>query len=741
MTSPLVKRFQISLEKNKTIGIAAGIAVVVLSGIVAILPPPEPPPKQYKAIGLIKYAPPPPIATSTGENIINIGRDSISQEILLADRVLFSVAKEMQIKDPRKLIKNLKVRFPKEDDPQIIRVEFKNTKKEKAEQTVNFLLLEMVEQSRLFNTAMLRGQIQALEKRELVARADLKEAEREFYNFMTREGSGLIAAQDGTLFASISASEQQQRQLKIQLEGVIAQIQSLQDQLGFTPAEASVSLALSSDPIIASLRAQLLQIETEIEFRSKDYRPEHPILTELLQQKETYDRQFIDRTYEVIGDDNVFQVAPVEIRKASSLDAIRQQLATQMVTLQAQRETLEGQLAAVRDTERELRQSYERYPTKQLEQENLQQQLLLQKQFHDTIEARLVDARSAEAEAVGSIAIAQQAVAQEPKEEPSGPLHPVIVLVGGIFGGGVAGVGVILVLSFFDPILYTAQELRSLLNEREIVLLGELPSLHAPEDEDLLALLLGDNIALLDAYERFRSNIRRFAPKNTKTILVTSVGRAEGKSATAYNLAITAAYAGKRTLLIEADLRSPSNAPSVNLQSDPDAQAEPLAYYGSHHECTHLVPMVENLYLVPSAGPQRKAAAIVESSELHRLLEDARQRFDLVILDTASLTSCNDALLLQPLTDGMVVVTRPGFSEGKLVGSTLEQMVEAEMPILGAVINDVEMSLPEREMMDEAIGLPGDVAEHLALGEEDIPGLQNGNGSHRKTLPREVARR
>lgn len=179
----------------------------------------------------------------------------------------------------------------------------------------------------------------------------------------------------------------------------------------------------------------------------------------------------------------------------------------------------------------------------------------------------------------------------------------------------------------------------------------------------------------------------------------------------------------------------------MSLQGDPDAQAEPLAYYGSHSECIHLVPKVENLYLVPSAGPQRKAAAIVESSELRRLLEDARQRFDFVVLDTASLTSCNDALLLQPLTDGMVIVTRPGVSEGKLVGSTLEQMVEAEMPILGAVINDVIMDIPEGAMFDEAIGLPGEVAERLALDEEESPIVHNGNSSGKRTLPREVARR
>jgi Mrp family chromosome partitioning ATPase len=84
---------------------------------------------------------------------------------------------------------------------------------------------------------------------------------------------------------------------------------------------------------------------------------------------------------------------------------------------------------------------------------------------------------------------------------------------------------------------------------------------------------------------------------------MTSVVHGEGKSLSSYNLAIASARAGKRTLLVEADLRSPSNAESIYIKVDPDHQAEPLRYYGSFSECIRLVPEVENLYIVPSVGP------------------------------------------------------------------------------------------------------------------------------------------
>lgn len=65
-------------------------------------------------------------------------------------------------------------------------------------------------------------------------------------------------------------------------------------------------------------------------------------------------------------------------------------------------------------------------------------------------------------------------------------------------------------------------------------------------------------------YERLRSNIRRLEPEK-KVFIVTSVSSKEGKSVTAYNLAIASSAAGKRTLLIEGDLRSASGGQYLNV--------------------------------------------------------------------------------------------------------------------------------------------------------------------------------
>ncbi|NJR66388.1 MAG: CpsD/CapB family tyrosine-protein kinase, partial [Leptolyngbyaceae cyanobacterium CRU_2_3] len=152
------------------------------------------------------------------------------------------------------------------------------------------------------------------------------------------------------------------------------------------------------------------------------------------------------------------------------------------------------------------------------------------------------------------------------------------------------------------------------------------------------------------------------------------------------------------------------------------SQLEPLRYYGNLADCIRLVPEIENLYLVPSAGPQRQAAAILESSEMRRLFEDVRGRFDLVILDSPILNRYNDALLLEPYTDGLLLVTRPGFTEEGLLNEATQQFMESEdVQFLGAVVNDanIPIQFPETFNVEDSLVLDQEhVQEHADILEK-----------------------
>jgi len=709
MAAPIVKRFLISLDQNKFVGIFVFLVCLGGSAIFALLPDPEKPPTFYRAVGQLAYRVPPPAFTSTGTQLQEQGR-AIDRDLLLSPRVLINTAKKLQF-NQEQIVKirdqDLKITFPGEaegqnnnanrptttDQPQEVLLELTADSQTKAELILETLMKEMVEYSRWLNTSQLRARIEALGVRLNEVQKDLTRAEEKFYRYISTQGSDLLAIQDGSLFAAITSSQQQQREIRLALQGIQGQIDSLSKQLDLTPDQAYTSSALSADPIIASIRAQILDTEAQLERLEKDLRPEHPTVVKLRKQQQVNESLLQKRATEVIGKDGVLTALPSNrIRQQSNLDAARQQLAGQLVALQTQREGLMKQLESLVTQEQQLRSQYERFPDKQLQQARLTQAVAFQRGIYENILNSLVDAQAAEAETVGSLTVAQPPVA-EPIEQVFNRKNRTLILLAGAGLGTLAGLGTILLLAVIDDRLHSPQELREALISRDILLLGQLPIVRNLEGEEIEPILVDADANYLPYYERLRSTLRRIGSSETvKVVVITSITGEEGKTATAYNLAIAAALAGRRTLLVEGDLRSLSKADKIGVIPDPNSFSEPLLYYGAKSKSIRLAPNIENLSILPSPGPQKQAAAIIESSELQLILKDSRGRFDLVIVDTPSLSSCNDALLLEELADGIILVTRPAITRSSLLSEATDQLTEAEVKILGAVINYVDIT-------------------------------------------------
>ena len=709
MAAPIVKRFLISLDQNKFVGIFVFLVCLGGSAIFALLPDPEKPPTFYRAVGQLAYRVPPPAFTSTGTQLQEQGR-AIDRDLLLSPRVLINTAKKLQF-NQEQIVKirdqDLKITFPGEaeaqnnnvnrptttDQPQEVLLELTADSQAKAELILETLMKEMVEYSRWLNTSQLRARIEALSVRLNEVQKDLTRAEEKFYRYISTQGSDLLAIQDGSLFTAITSSQQQQREIRLELQGIQGQINSLSKQLDLTPDQAYTSSALSADPIIASIRARILGTEAQLERLQKDLRPEHPTVAKLRKEQQVNESLLQKRAAEVIGKDGILTDLPSSrIRQQSNLDATRQQLAAQLVTLQTQREGLMKQLESLVTQEQQLRSQYERFPDKQLQQARLTQAVAFQRGIYENILNSLVDAQAAEAETVGSLTVAQPPVA-EPIEQVFNRKNRTLILLAGAGLGTLAGLGTILLLAVIDDRLHSPQELREALISRDILLLGQLPIVRNLEGEEIEPILVDADANYLPYYERLRSTLRRIGSSETvKVVVITSITGEEGKTATAYNLAIAAALAGRRTLLVEGDLRSLSKADKIGVIPDPNSFSEPLLYYGAKSKSIRLAPNIENLSILPSPGPQKQAAAIIESSELQLILKDSRGRFDLVIVDTPSLSSCNDALLLEELADGIILVTRQAITRSSLLSEATDQLTEAEVKILGAVINYVDIT-------------------------------------------------
>jgi capsular exopolysaccharide synthesis family protein len=644
---------------------------------------------------------------------------------LLADILLEQVVQQLSARgldlEPRDIRRNTDIEINTGDGEQgnvlqSVNVSYTSNNPEEAEGVLTLLFQGMVELSRVTNRARLGTIINALNERLPEVEAELREAEQALEAYDRIEGPAIQAALDGSLLAAISSSQNQRRQNLIALAGIDAQMQSLQAQLGLSPEAAYASSALSADPILAQLRAQIYDAETQLKLLSKDLRPAHPTMVQLQKNLDAYDQLLRERAAEIIGGNRNLTAIPSSevIRRNSNLDPARAELANQLVGLKTQRDALIQQQQVLAQSEVQLREAYARLPNKQLERDRLAQQVALNRALYDQIQAKRIDAQAAEAETVSSLSIASPPVTSAIPVEAMSPI--VVMLIGALVGLGLGG-GIIFLLDMLDPTIRIYEDLEKLFEDQDITLLGLIPEAAVNQGQPVLMTDL--NHPFSDIYERVRSNLLIAAVQGSegkvpKTVLITSAAHQEGKTTTAYNLAIASARSGRRTLILEMDFRTPSQAWRLGVQPDDQAVIEPLRYYGGHlSEPVQMVPNVANLYISPSVGPQRNPAAVTDSSEMERFLKEAKARFDFIVVDAPNLTASNDAILLEAKTDGLIMVGRPNYTKKPTLSNTLEQLEEnEEIRVLGAVINGAKIPIAEAQQRDDSI--LGDLEEEEA---------------------------
>ena len=698
MASPFVKRYFLAVDRYKWL-IPTGLVLGLAGGsLVTSIPDAAP---VYTVESTLVGNRPTTIFSATGTEVRQ-PIESITAEAILSDEIITKTAKEVGL-EPRAMMRNLKVSLPiavgakdkkaATGSAERVKLEYKDSNQNRAKQVVERLSQSAIDRSKGGNTARLNEVMKSLNQRLPKVRGELTIAEQNLEAYDRAEGPALIAAQNGSISSAIAQGENQQRALQVQIEGLNAEIGSLQGKLGMTAEEAYVSSALSADPRLSNLTSQIALLESQLAIASKDFRPEHPTIIQLTTQIKVYETQLQQRVGEVMGGGGVARPFPGNVRQSSSLDPERQRLAMRLVELTTQRDSLTRQLTIIGGSGVKLREQLQNLPNKQLARVRLEDQLKLKKTLHDQMQAKLVDARTAEAETVSSLSLG---LLNALPLEPVAPKNPLLLILGGGIGGLILGAGVIFLLDMLEGTMYTPEDLREGLKSQDALVLGMLPNMPIQELHQSIPLLTHSELLYGESYERFRSNLRLNEGKLPRIVLITSTIASEGKSTVAYNLAIAAARSGKRSLIIELDLRSSSHGRSVNVGLNADQQLEPLRYFSQANDCIQIVPEIENLYIIPSPGIQRQASSILESNEIKRLIEDARGRFDFVVIDAPALSQSNDALLLEPMTDGLILVTRPGITQQSVMNEAIEQLNESEtVRFLGAVVNGVEIVMPK----------------------------------------------
>ena len=189
-----------------------------------------------------------------------------------------------------------------------------------------------------------------------------------------------------------------------------------------------------------------------------------------------------------------------------------------------------------------------------------------------------------------------------------------------------------------------------------------------------------------EQYRAIRTNIEYSnVDQNTKTILVTSSDKNEGKTTTVSNLAVSFANLNKKVLLIDCDLRNASIHKMFKLNNI-YGLTDILAKDRAVDKCIQKTEL-ENLYVLTAGAIPPNPAEILSSEKMKNLIEDLKNIYDYIFIDTPPIGLVTDAGALSSFIDGVVLVVKSESVEKKYLEETKKKLDAVDARILGAILN------------------------------------------------------
>jgi capsular exopolysaccharide synthesis family protein len=280
----------------------------------------------------------------------------------------------------------------------------------------------------------------------------------------------------------------------------------------------------------------------------------------------------------------------------------------------------------------------------------------------------------------------------DPAEVPEAPVKPnkMSNIMAACFFGLIAGVALAFFVEYLDNTIKDPDDVNIYIG---LPFLGYIPSAKkeakAEEEIDLIVHQKPRSV-ISEAYRSIRTSILfAFADKPAKTLLITSSNPGEGKTTSVINLGTTMANTGEKVLLVDADMRCSRLHKSFGLTKE-NGLSDYLV--GNITLDTAIKPTrVENLSIVSAGSTPPNPAELLHSGRMKTFLDEAKKRFDRIIIDPTPILTVTDAAILANVVDGVIMLVRAGKTPIEVVIRSKEKLLEAKANIIGVLLNNIDI--------------------------------------------------
>ncbi len=542
-----------------------------------------------------------------------------------------------------------------------------------------------------------RRELQAYQKEQSALQSQIRDRLRVIQDFGNTLEPGELRqqGQHGPLVMEIIDRQQMVAMLELQTMELESFVKIYTDPTG-PGVTVEDSQAVEADPRVISLDNQLKYLEQEVEVALRDLGPEHRQVRMIQRRLEAVRRQ-------------TAEVRETTLHKILEFKAEQ----VQSAFLNSQHQLL---LARERLTEAQARQAdLER---KLAEHETLKDELEMLKQSKEQLDeyVREVERVVREQNAV-KIEVARAAVDPLERSSPSLFMLPACV----ILALGLA-MGIAVGLELLDTSVRTPQDIVRYLR---VPLLGTVPDVDDEEvdiEEVETAVQAAPHSMVAEAFRTIRTNLRFSAPADRqRTLLITSPRPEDGKTAVACNLAASIALAGRRVLLVDANLRRPAihrihtNLGQTGLSN--------FLIGGANFEELICSTEVANLDVVGSGPMPPNPAELLNSALVGEFLESAVSRYEQVIIDTPPVLLASDVSVLATRVDGVILVCRAKDNSRGQAQRALSLLDRVNSSVFGGILNCAQVRRGGyfREQLRTFYEYQEEEGERAPAGERTLP--------------------
>jgi polysaccharide biosynthesis transport protein len=290
-------------------------------------------------------------------------------------------------------------------------------------------------------------------------------------------------------------------------------------------------------------------------------------------------------------------------------------------------------------------------------------------------------------------------------EFPTSPKKPLVVCAGGLVGG-MLGLALVMLLVRLDNRFHTVSQLESETGQAVLASVSAINPKHLDKATKKAQLSnnktrqsWNDNLVFRDGvsgtayaemYRVLRASVSLLGDESRRKVtLFTSALPGEGKSLTSSNFALATASQGRKTLLIDLDLRKPSlhRVFGLNRTQHTGGVTECLAGLIDFSEAIYKDTGEENLHMMLAGKKAPNPGELLHVGKLQSILEQAAREYDAVVLDTAPLLAVPDTRVIAPLADHVCMVVRAEYVPKKATFRAIDLLAEGGAPVSGLVFN------------------------------------------------------